>query len=95
MKAILATLISIAGASAFGGDVKITSFRFLESGSHFSPAAELCGELLAPTGKSQIVKVISDPQSKGPATYHVLTGKDGKFCTVLATFTGKAEAELE
>ncbi len=57
--------------------------------------AELCGELIAPTGKSEMIKVVSDPQSKGPAAYHVWTGKDGKFCSVIATFTGKAEADLE
>ncbi len=85
----------ILSASAFASDVKVTSFRFLESGSHFSPAAELCGELIAPTGKSEMVKIVADPQSKGPAAYHAWTGKDGKFCSVLATFTGKAEADLE
>lgn len=85
----------ILSASAFASDVKVTSFRFLESGSHFSPAAELCGELIAPTGKSEMVKIVADPQSKGPAAYHAWTGKDGMFCSVLATFTGKAEADLE
>ncbi len=94
MKKLAISLIFIS-ASAFASDVKVTSFRFLESGSHFSPAAELCGELIAPTGKSEMIKVVSDPQSKGPAAYHVWTGKDGKFCSVIATFTGKAEADLE
>ncbi len=94
MKKIVVSLIFLS-TSAFASDVKVTSFRFLESGSHFSPAAELCGELIAPAGKSEMIKVVSDPQSKGPATYHVWTGKDGKFCSVIATFTGKAEADLE
>lgn len=95
MKTILAILVSMAGSTALASDVKVTSFRFLESGSHFSPAAELCGELVAPTGKPEMVKIVSDPNSKGSATYHVWTGKEGKFCSVLATYTGKAEADIE
>ncbi len=95
MKAILAILVSMAGATALASDVKVTSFRFLQSGSSFSPAAELCGELVAPTGKPEMIKIVSDPNSKGSATYYVWTGKEGKFCSVLATYTGKAEADLE
>lgn len=95
MKAILALLASMAGATAFASDVKVTSFRFLQSGSSFSPVAELCGELVAPTGKPEMIKIVSDPNSKGSATYHVWTGKEGKFCSVLATYSGKAEADLE
>ncbi len=95
MKTVFVVLISMAGFPAFASDVKVTSFRFLESGSHFSPAAEMCGELVAPTGNPEMVKIISDPNSKGSATYHVWTGKEGKFCSVLATYTGKAEADIE
>ncbi len=95
MKAMLAVLVSMAGTSAFASDVKVTSFRFLESGSHFSPAAEMCGSLITPTGKPEMIKIVSDPDSKGSATYYVWTGKEGKFCSVLATYTGKAEADLD
>ena len=95
MKAILTILVSTAGAAAFASDVKVTSFRFLQSGSSFSPAAELCGELVAPTGKPEMVKIVSDPNSEGSATYHVWTGKEGKFCSVLATQTGKADVDIE
>lgn len=95
MKAMLAIIFSMVGATAFAGDVKVTSFRFIENGSHFSPAAEMCGELVAPTGKPEMIKIVSDPNSKGSATYYVWTGKEGKFCSMLATYTGKAEADLE
>lgn len=83
------------GISAFASTVKITTFRFLNSGSSFSAAAELCGELITPTGKPEVIKIVSDPTSKGPGNYIAWTGKDGKFCSVIATYTGKAEAELE
>ncbi len=83
------------GTTAFASAVKITNFKFLNSGSSFSAAAELCGELVAPTGKPEMVKIVSDPTSKGPGNYFAWTGKDGKFCSVIATYTGKAEADLE
>lgn len=79
----------------FASDVKITSFRFLENGVHFSPAAEMCGELVVPTGKTEMIKITSDPDSKSPATYYVWAGKEGKFCSIIATFTGQASANLD
>ena len=80
---------------AVASDVKVTSFRFLESGSHFSPAAEICGELLTPSGKPEMVKITSDPGSKGPGLYYSWAGPEGKFCSIIATFTGKAEVETQ
>lgn len=80
--------------SVFAGDVKVTSFRFLENGTHYSPAAEFCGELVMPTGKVEMIKITSDPELKVPAIYYVWAGKEGKFCSVIATFTGKASADL-
>lgn len=79
---------------ASGSEIKVTSFKFLQSGAQLSPAAEICGELVTPTGKFEIVKIVSDPSSKAPAFYFALTGKDGKFCQIIATYTGKADAEL-
>ncbi len=78
---------------AFATEVKITSFRFLTHGPQFSPLAELCGELTSSTGKPEMINITSDPDSKGAASYHIWSGKDGKFCSVIATFTGKANAE--
>lgn len=94
-KVLLIFLCTGAGGFAFAGSVKVTSFRFLENNApHFSPTAELCGEILAPTGKPEMIKITSDPDSKGPAYYYIWAGKDGKFCSVIATFTGKANADL-
>jgi len=75
--------------------VKITSFRYVDSQNTHSPVTELCGELVTPTGKSELIKVTADPGTSNPGTYHVSTGKDGKFCSLLATYTGNAAAELE
>ncbi len=95
MTKLLLLALGFSSASfAFAADVQITSFKFLVSGSHFSPAAELCGVLVAPTGKFEMVKILSDPNSKGPAPYYAWTGKDGKFCHIIATYSGSAEAGL-
>lgn len=95
IKNSLSIAIIFIGTTAFASAVKVTNFRFLSSGSSFSAAAELCGELVVPTGKSEMVKIVSDPTSKSPGNYFAWTGKDGKFCSVIATYTGKADADLE
>ena len=98
MKSIVTALLFFAGLStstAFAADnVKIVSFYYLETGANRTPAAELCGVLAQPTGKAEMVKVTADPKGKQPGIYNTWAGKDGKFCTVLATYTGSAEAEL-
>lgn len=88
-------LLMIAGQLAMASGVKVTSFHFLETGTRLSPTAELCGEIIAPAGKPELIRIVSDPQSKGPAIYNVWSGKDGKFCSVLASYTGKADADLD
>lgn len=98
MKAIVTSilfLVGFTGSAALAADsVKITSFYYLESGSSRTPAAELCGVLTQPTGKPEMVKITADPNGKQPGIYNTWAGKDGKFCTVLATYSGKADAEL-
>lgn len=88
-------ILLTSGPLALASAVKVTSFRFLENGPRFSPTAELCGEVVAPSGKPELVRIVSDPKSKGPAIYNVWSGKDGKFCSVLASFTGNAAADLD
>lgn len=95
IKSYLLVLMFSTASMAFGSAIKITSFKFLESGTaQFSPAAEICGELVAPTGKAEMIKIVSDPSSKAPGQYFTWAGKEGKFCQVIATFTGRAETEL-
>ena len=91
---LIVSLFLIMGSIASASTVKVTSFRFVDSGRYYSAAAEFCGQLVAPTGKYEMIKIISDPASKNPAHYFAWSGKDGKFCQMIATFTGQAEAEL-
>lgn len=91
---LMVSLSLLMGSIALASTVKVTSFRFVDSGRYYSAAAELCGELLAPTGKFEMIKIVSDPTSKNPAHYFTWSGKGGKFCQMIATFTGQAEAEL-
>lgn len=86
-------IVGTSGLS-FASDVKVTSFKFLQSGRYYSPTAEICGVLIKPTGNFEMIKITSDPGSKGPAPYLTWASKDGKFCHIIATYTGKAEADL-
>lgn len=94
MKLVFMALVLLSQIAQASDSVKITSFYFLQNGTNPNPAAELCGVLTAPTGKPELVKVTVDGNSKNPATYNTWAGKDGKFCLVLATYAGKADAEL-
>ena len=87
-------LSSALSSAAFAADVKITSFRMLGESTRINRAAELCGELTQPTGKPEMVRIVSDPQSKTPGKYYVWAGADGKFCSVIATYTNEANADL-
>lgn len=95
MKSILVFCSIVFSIPAFAADVKITSFRYLDRAGNFSPTAELCGEVVTPTNKPEMVKVTIDPKSKSPGYYYPWAGPEGKFCVVVATFTGNAEAELQ
>lgn len=80
------------GASA--SEVRVTSFRFLNTSGAFSAAAEICGEIVKSSGSPEMVTIIADPKSKGPGEYHAWAGKNGRFCSVIASFTGQAEVRL-
>lgn len=94
MKSIVTALFLLGSTAIAADSVKITSFYYLETGSNRSPAAELCGVLIQPTGKSEMVTITSDPKGKTPGIYNTFTNKDGKFCSVIATYSGSADAEL-
>ncbi len=94
LRICLFTLGLLAVSVASASEVKINSFRFLESGVPRSPAAEICGELVTPTGRPEMIKIVSDPSSKTPGQYFAWAGKEGKFCHIIATYTGNAGAEL-
>ena len=74
--------------------VKVNSFRFGNLASQRSPVAEICGQLITPTGNAELIKILVDPDTKGPASYNTWTGKDGKFCHIIASYTGKALVDI-
>jgi hypothetical protein len=77
---------------AFASEVKVNSFRF--TGSR-TTTAEICGELVSPTGKPEFLKVIVDVGTKYEVPYYVWAGPDGKFCSVVSTVYGKADVEIQ
>jgi hypothetical protein len=91
MKLVLLILLALPGLS-LAADVKINSFVFL---GQKSSAAEICGTVLALTGHPEMIKIIVDPNTKNPGSYYVWSGADGKFCSIVSTFSGQADAFLE
>lgn len=87
MLALLA-FSSVASAAT----VKITSFRYVSNTSVRVDAAELCGVVTPAPATTALVKITSDPGLKEPGYYYATAGNDGKFCHVIATFTGRANA---
>ncbi len=56
--------------------------------------AEICGLVKEATSTPSFVKVVVDYNSKRPATYNAIAGADGKFCQVVVSYYGTAQASL-
>lgn len=96
MKSLLSASLFVASigfASSSFAAINITSFHFI--GNQQPTVAELCGEVAPATGKSELIKITADAGTSEPGSYHTNSGKDGKFCTVIYTQSGRATAELE
>lgn len=94
MKKILGLACLFVSVSAFSATVKITSFNYVRTGDVHSPIAELCGSVEGATAAPAFVQVTVDHKSSKPAYYNTVAGSNGKFCLVVATYRGTAEAEL-
>ena len=71
--------------------VQITSYIYT---NQERKVAELCGVVKEATTTPTYVQVIVDYNSKRPATYNTLAGADGKFCTVVISHYGTAQASV-
>ena len=93
MKYFLVVFVALSFSNALLADVerevKISSFNY--TGSRNS-TAELCGSIVGESTGLDIIEVISDPGYKNPGVYSVIADKAGKFCVVVNTLTGKADA---
>ncbi|MBY0415628.1 MAG: hypothetical protein K2Q18_15750 [Bdellovibrionales bacterium] len=88
-KLIIDLCLAITSVSAMSATVKITSFVYTSSERK---VAELCGTVSEMTSSPTFVSILVDGKSKRPATYNTIAGLDGKFCTVVVTYYGTAEA---
>ena len=70
--------------------VTITTFVLQQGNTHL---AELCGKVTG-GGSTTIVKLSIDPDTGKPATYYVLAGPDGLFCSAVVTYNGTADAAI-
>ncbi len=78
-------------STAYAADLKVTSFNFI---GYRSTAAEICGNITGEISAIAIVDITADPTYKSPGQYSTVASKDGKFCVVINTVTGKADAKL-
>lgn len=91
MKMFLVGALLLGSVSSFAASVKITSFYFI---NNERPLAELCGKVEGATKDHTHVKIAIDPRTNRPGTYNTIAGADGKFCMVVATWSGFAEASI-
>ena len=91
MKIILWLAVFMVSISAFAAGVKVTSFNYIRSGQYY---AEICGLVEESNGDTKFIRIEVDPKENKPAIYNTVAGKDGKFCAVIVTYKGQAEASL-
>lgn len=77
-------------AAPVAPSVAITTFVLQQGNTHL---AELCGKVTG-GGSTTIVKLSIDPDTGKPATYYVLAGPDGLFCSAVVTYNGTADAAI-
>jgi hypothetical protein len=86
-------LVLAASASAWADapKVDITSFDYVNNAGRM---AELCGKV---TGANSVVlaRVVVDVNTPNPGIYNVMVGKDGLFCTTVASYRGTANVTVE
>jgi hypothetical protein len=91
----LAAVLILGGVSVLAqaaeSKVEITSFAYV-GGSY--NVAEICG-MATGLSAAVTVRVLVDVHSRVPGVYNVIAGKDGHFCTVVASYQGTAMASIE
>lgn len=89
---LLTLTMTLLATQAFAEEPKLEITSFIGAGLR-TRAAELCGKVTNLTAPA-VVSIVVDPKSKNPGQYRASVGVDGKFCHVVVTNTGKAEAAL-
>ena len=90
MRKLLCILsLSLISATAFAADVKIASFNYI---NQERKVAEICGVVSNTSSTPSFVRITVDHTSKRPAVYNAIAGADGKFCAVVISYYGVAEA---
>lgn len=93
MKTTLAVLVALISTNVLAEEPKVEITSFIMAGSR-TRAAELCGKVTGMTKSFVVVKVTVDPNTDRPGIYNALVGQDGKFCTIVVSFSGTADASV-
>ncbi|MEE6250662.1 MAG: hypothetical protein VX583_09680 [Bdellovibrionota bacterium] len=99
MKTLLVLAVSLFAIFARADEpiprsISIKSFVYTENGNFKDQSAELCGVVTGDITAHDRVTVISDAKSDYAVPYTTLVAKDGRFCVLIRTITGRASAEL-
>lgn len=91
MKILLSIGLLTFSFLAMSSTVKITSFYRVDNNDNL---AELCGKVLEVKKVPTFIKVIADPNSPRPASYNTVADENGKFCIIIMTLRGSADASV-
>ena len=89
LKALLPLALLVAQADT-APTLKVTSFRLAGENTR---AAELCG-VVSNGGDHGLVRAVVDPGTNAPGVYNTIYTKDGNFCVLVVTYTGRVEASV-
>jgi hypothetical protein len=91
MKTLFSLVLFSLPFLATASSVKITSFYRVGNNDN---VAELCGKVLEVKQVPTFIKVIADPNTSRPASYNTVADENGKFCIIIMTLRGSADANV-
>jgi hypothetical protein len=89
--ALVVSAFSAGAAFADDAKVEINSFVYVNNAGR---VAEICGKVTGASAAT-LVRIVVDVNTSNPGIYNVMAGKDGQFCSVVASYRGTANATLE
>ena len=93
MKLILIALLCLPVISFARTTIEITSFQRIDETNNRDSSAEICGVVRQGRQSSNKVLIISDPGHR-EAHYVTSLSPRGRFCHVIRTLIGRAEASV-
>ena len=93
MKTILFTLLAIPSISLAADSLELTSWVQLNPDNRSDRAGEICGKVTGELNGTERILLTVDP-GKRQGEYVAFVAPSGKFCHVVASYSGKLEAQI-